>query len=122
MREGLKTYGIPKGAWDPASLDKELSMSIKKQFVNALVKIMPDNKCKTRVKGLLCDGIYLFTYDMKTTKLGEFPDPGVFHVDNFQVGTNVAMEVRLKSWNFKPKEVTKVMRDYSFKPVGLYRI
>ncbi len=72
-------------------------MSVKKEFVNALVKIMPDDECKTRVKGLLCDGTYPFTYDMKTTKPGVFPDPGVFHIDNFQVGTSVAVEVRLQS-------------------------
>ncbi len=115
-------HGILKGTWDPASLDTELSMSVKKEFVDALVKIMPDDECKTRVKSLLCDGTYPFTYDVKTTKPGEFPDPGVFHVDNVQVGTSVAMEMRLQSWNFKPKGATEVTHGYSFKPVGLYRI
>ncbi len=122
LRDGLKTHGVLNGAWDPASLDKELSMSVKKGFVDTLVKIMPDDKCKTRVEGLLCDGTYPFTYDVKTTKPGKFPDPELFHVDNFQVGTSVVVEVRLQSWNFKPKGATKVLRGYSFKPVGLYRI
>ncbi len=97
-------------------------MSVKKEFVDALVKIMPDDECKTRVEGLLCNGIYTFTYDVKTTKPSEFPDPEVFHVDNFQVGTSVAVEVQLQSWNFKPKEATEVTHGYSFKPVGLYQI
>ncbi len=122
LRDGLKTHGVLKGAWDPSSLDTELSMSVKKEFVDALVKIMPDDECKTRVKGLLCDGTYPFTCDVKTTKPGKFPDPGVFHIDNFQVDTSVAVEVRLQSWNFKPKGATEVMRGYSFKPVGLYQI
>ncbi len=97
-------------------------MSVKKEFVDAPVKIMPDDECKIRVEGLLCDETYPFTYDVKTTKPGEFSDPGVFHVDNFQVGTSVALEVRLQSWNFKPKGATEVTRGYSFKPVGLYQI
>ncbi len=77
LRDGLKTHGVLKRAWDPASLDTELSMSVKKEFVDALVKIIPDDECTTRVKGLLCDGIYPFIYDVKTTKPGEFLDPGV---------------------------------------------
>ncbi len=70
LRNGLKTHGVPKGARDPASLNTELSMSVKKEFVDALVKIMLDDECKTRVEGLLCDGTYFFTYDVKTTKPG----------------------------------------------------
>lgn len=98
LRTGLKTHGVLKGAWDPASLDTEISMSVKKEFVDALVKIMPDDECKTRVEGLLYDGTYPFTYDVKITlKSGEFPDPGIFHVDNFQVGTSIAVEVRLQA-------------------------
>lgn len=83
LRDSLKTHGIIKGAWDPASFDTELSISVKKAFVDTLVKIMPDDKCKTRVKDLLYNRTYLFTYDMKTTKPGKFPDPDIFYVDNF---------------------------------------
>ncbi len=97
-------------------------MLVKKEFVDALVKIMPVDECKTWVEGLLCDGTYPFMYDVKTTKPDEFPDPGVFHVDNFHVGTSVAVEVQLQSWNFKPKGATEVTRGYFFKLVGLYRI
>lgn len=98
-------------------------MSAKKEFVDALVKIMPDDECKTRVEGLLYDGTYPFMHDVKITlKSGEFPDPGIFHVDNFQVGTSVAVEVRLQAWNFRPKGATKVTYDYSLKLVGLYQI
>ncbi len=122
LRTGLKTHGILKGAWNLASLDTEVSMSIKKDFVDSLVRIMSDDECKANVDSLLCDGIYPFTYDVKTTEPGQFPDPGMFHVDNFQVCTSVAVEMRLQSWNFKPKGANEVTRGYSSKPVGLYRI
>ncbi len=69
-------------------------MLIKKDFVDSLIRIIPDNECKANVDSLLYDGTYPFTYDVKTTELGQFPDPGMFHVDNFQVCTSVvAMEV-----------------------------
>lgn len=73
-------------------------MSVKKDFVDSLVRIMPDVECKASVEYLLCNGTYPFTYDMKTTEPGQLPDPGMFHVDNFQVGTSVAVEVRLQAW------------------------
>ncbi len=83
LRDGLKTHDIPKDALDLVSLDTQLSMSVEKKFVDALVKIIPDKECKTKVKGLLCNGTYPFMYDVKTTKPGKFPDLGVFHVNNF---------------------------------------
>ncbi len=58
-------------------------MSIKKIFVDSLVRIMSDNRCNTNVDSLLCDGTYLFTYDVKTTEPRQFPDPGMFYVDTF---------------------------------------
>ncbi len=72
-------------------------MSIKKDFVDSLVKIMPDDECKANVDSLLCDGTYSFKYDVKTTELGQFLDPDMFHVDNFQVCTSVAVEMRVQS-------------------------
>ncbi len=122
LRASLKTHGILKGAWNPTSLDTEISTSIKKDFVDSLVRIMPENECKANVDSLFCDGTYPFTYDMKTTESGQFSDPGMFHVNNFQVCTSVAVEVRVQSWNFKPKRTNEVTRGYSFKAVGLYYI
>ncbi len=122
LRAGLRTHGILKGAWNPASLNTKISISIKKDFVDSLVRIIPDDECKANVDSLLCDGTYPFMYDMKITKSGKFPDPGMFYVNNFQVCTSVAMEVQVQSWSFKPKEANEVTRGYSFKPVGLYRI
>lgn len=122
LRDDLKTHGVLKGTWDLASLDTEISMLVKKEFVDVLVKIMPNNKYKTRVEGLLRKRTYPFKYDMKTTKPGEFSHPRIFHVDNFLIGTSIVIEVRLQFWNFKPKRVTKVIRDYSFKPISLYQI
>ncbi len=74
-----------------------------KEFVDVLIKIMPDNKCKTRVKSLFCDGTYLFKYNMKTTKQGKFPDSGIFYDDSFQICISITVEVQLQSWNFKLK-------------------
>ncbi len=122
LRIGLKTYDILKDAGNTASLDIEISMLIKKDFVDSLVRIMLDNECKANDNSLLCDGTYHFMYDVKITEPGQFPDPKIFHINNFQVCTSVAVEMRLQSWNFKPKGVNKVTRGYSFKPVGLYRM
>lgn len=72
-------------------------MLIKKEFVDTLVKIMPNDKYKTRVEGLLCDKTYFFMYDVKTTKPSKFSNPEIFHVDNFQISTSVTMEVQLQS-------------------------
>ncbi len=66
----MRTYGILKGVWNPTSLDTEISMSIKKDFVDSLVRIMPDNECKANVDSLLCDDTYPFTYNVKTTEPG----------------------------------------------------
>ncbi len=98
LRAGLRTHSILKDAWNPTSFDTEISMSIKKDFVDFLVRIMPDNEYKeANVDSLLCDGIYPFTYDVKTTEPRQFPDSGMFYVNNFQVCTSVAIEVRVQS-------------------------
>lgn len=79
-------------------------MSVNKKFVDVLmIKIMPDDECKIKVESLLCDRIYRFIYDMKTIKPGKFPNPRVFHIQNFQVGTSIAVEVQLQAQNFKPQ-------------------
>ena len=70
-------------------------MSIKKDFINSLVRIMPDDECKIKVDSLLCNSTYPFMYDVKTTEPGQFSDLGMFHIDNFQVSTSVAVEVRV---------------------------
>lgn len=97
-------------------------MLVKKEFVDFIVRIMSDDKCKANVDFLLHDGIYSFMYNIKTTELGQFPDLKIFHIDNFQVCTNIAIDMRLQSWNFNPKETNKVIRGYFFKPISLYRI
>lgn len=53
LRTGLKTCDILKDVWNLASLDIEISMSIKKNFIDSMVKIIPDNECKTNVNFLL---------------------------------------------------------------------
>ncbi len=88
----------------------EISISIKKDFVDSLVRIMLDNKCKANVDSLFCDGTYPFTYDVKTIEPRQFPDPEMFHVDNFQVCISVAVEMQVQSWNFKPKGINEVTR------------
>ncbi len=83
MKDGFKIYGILKSVWDVTSLNTKISMLVKKEFVDAPVKIIPDNKYKIKVKNLLCNGTYSFTYDVKTTKPSKFSDSRIFHVDNF---------------------------------------
>ena len=87
-----------------------------------MVRIMPNNECKVNVDSLLCNGTYPFTYDVKTTEPGQFTDPKIFHVNNFQVFISVIIEVQLQAWNFKPKKANKVTFDFFFKSIGLYYI
>ncbi len=61
-------------------------------------------------------------YDVKITKSRQFLDPRIFHVNNFQVGISIAVEVQVQSKNFKPKRVDKVICGYLFKPVNIYYI
>lgn len=97
-------------------------MLIKKNFVNFLVRIMPDNESKANVDSLLYNGTYLFTYDGKTIESEQFPDLEIFYVNNFQVYTSVAIEMQLQSWNFKLKGANKVTHRYFFKLVCFYHI
>lgn len=50
LKDGLKIYNVLKSLWDSASLDTKLFISVKKEFDDALVKIMLDKKCKIKVK------------------------------------------------------------------------
>lgn len=97
-------------------------MSIKKEIIDSLVRIMLNNKCKTNIDSLLCNRTYFFTYDMKTTKPRQFSDLKMFRVNNFQVCTSVALEMQLQSQNFKPKGANEITYRYFFKPVNLYHI
>lgn len=74
LKIGLKTYDILKDTWNLASLNTKISISIKKDFIDFMVKIMLDNEYRVNVESLLCDETYLFIYDVKTTELGQFPD------------------------------------------------
>lgn len=102
-----------------SSLDTKISMSIKKNLIDFIVKIMSDHKCKTNVDSLLCDEILFFMYDVKTTKPEQFPDSEIFYVDSFQVCTGVTVNMQLQSWNYKLKRANEVTFRYSFKPVSL---
>lgn len=83
LKIGLKTHGILKDTWSPISLDIEIFISVKKAFVTSVVWIMLDNKCKINVDFLFYNRIYSFIYDTKTIEPRQFPDPKIFHVDNF---------------------------------------
>ena len=87
-------------------------MSIKKDFVDFLMRIILDDECKANIDSLFYNKTYSFTYDVKTTEFEQFLNPGMFHIDNFQVCTSVAMEMQLQSWNFKPKRANKVICGY----------
>lgn len=87
-----------------------------------MMRIMTDNECKAYVNSLLCNRTYSFMYDIKTTELRQFLDPKMTYINNFQICTNIAIEIKLQSGNFKPKEASKVSHRYFFKRVGLYCI
>lgn len=122
LKTGLKTNDILKNAQNPINLDTNISILIKKNFVDSIMRIMLDNKCKVNNNFLLCNGTYFFIYNVKTTEPRHVPDPKIFHVDNFQIFTNVAIKVQLQVQNFKPKEANEVTCGYFFKLVSFYYI
>lgn len=122
LKTGLKINSIFKSAQNPASFDTKINMSFKKDFVDSIVRIIPNNKCKGDVDFLLCNRTYSFMYDVKTTEPRQFPDLEMSHVDNFQVCISSAMEVQLQAWNFKLKGANEITHGYSFKLVSLYHI
>lgn len=87
-----------------------------------MMRIILNNKCKANINSLFYNRTYSFMYDVKTTKLGQFLDPKIFYVNNFQISTSVAIEVQFQSLNFKPKGANKVICGYFFIPTGLYCI
>ena len=62
-----------------------------------MLKIIPDNNYKANIESLLCNMTYLFKYNMKTIQFIEFSNLEVFYVNNFQVRTNVNMELQLQA-------------------------
>lgn len=58
-------------------------MWVKKDFVNSMVRIILDDKCKTNVNSLFYDRNYFLMYNAKTTEPRQFPDPEIFHINNF---------------------------------------
>ena len=77
------------------SFDTKISILIKKDFIDFLMRIILDNKCKSNINFLLCDKTYLFMHDVKIIEPKQFPDLEIFHIDNFQICTSIAVEVQL---------------------------
>lgn len=80
VRDGLKIHGVLKYAEDPANLNTKLSMLVKNEFIEAFIKMISNNKCKTKVKDLHCNRTYPFMYDVKTTIC---PILKIFYINNF---------------------------------------
>ncbi len=68
-------------------------MLVKKDFADFMIRIMSDDKCKANINSLLYNETYFFTYDVKMTEPGQFPDLKMFYIDNFQVCISFAMEI-----------------------------
>ena len=47
-------------------------MLANKTFIDPIVKIMPEDKSKAKMVSFLNDSTFPFTYDIKTTRLGQF--------------------------------------------------
>lgn len=72
LKTGLKIHDILKDAWNPASFNTEISMSVKRNIVSFILSIMPDKECKANVNSWLYIETYPFIYNVKTTELGYF--------------------------------------------------
>lgn len=82
---------------------------------------MPDNNSKAKVVYVYKNNIFLFIYNVKSTILGKFPDPGLCDISNFWPKTKVAVELQVHFCNFKMKKKEKNIR-YFFKLIRLYKI
>lgn len=87
-------------------------MSINKTFTDSIIKIMTKDESKVKMVFFLNDGTFPFMYDVNTTIPSQFPDPGLFYVNNFQTNTSVAVEIQIYSRNFKSKKLDKYTRGY----------
>ncbi len=83
LKTGFKIYGILKDIQNLTSFNIEISISVKKNFIDFMVKIMSNDKCKANVNFLLYNRIYCFMYNIKTTEPELFSDLGMFYIDNF---------------------------------------
>lgn len=83
LRTGLKTHGILKDALNFASLDTEIFILVKKNFIDFMIRIISDSKCKTNVDFLLYNKTYFFMHDVKTTETEQFSDLKMFYINNF---------------------------------------
>lgn len=81
LKAKLKIYSVFKNTLDSTNFNTEIFISIKKDLVDFLVEIMPNNKCSYRVKRLLNNKIYSLIYDKKTTKLSKFLNPNILYID-----------------------------------------
>ena len=97
LRTGLKSYSILKDTWNPASIDIEIFMLVKKNFVDFIMRIIQNNKGKVNINFSLCDESYLFTYYVKTNELRQFPDLEIFYINIFQIFTSIAIEMQLEA-------------------------
>lgn len=98
LRTGLKTHDILKDAWNPSSLDIEIFILVKKNYIDFIMRIIPDNKYWVNVNFLLCNETCSFIYNMKTTEPRQFPDLEIFHIDNFWFSL-----VLLWKCNYRPR-------------------
>lgn len=97
-------------------------MTVKKVFIDLMIKIMPKNKYKAKVTYFFNDNIYLFMSNVKKTTLRQFLNPRIFSVKIFYTETYIAKEVQINSWSFKSKRLDIVSLGYSYKLMGIYRI
>lgn len=93
MRTKLITKGILGDIWSTSTIKDILSMLANKAFINSIIRIMPEDESKVKVVFLLNNGIFSFTYNIKTTIPGQFPNPRLFYNDNFQADTSMAVEI-----------------------------
>lgn len=87
----LKIHSILKHAWNYSSFDTKIFMSVKMNFIDFIVNIITYKKGKINIFSSICKKTYFFIYDMKRTKLRQFPDLEIFGIDNLHVSTRDAL-------------------------------
>ena len=121
-RTGLIIKSVLGDTLSISAIKDVVSIFANKAFIDLIVRIMPEGKSQAKVVSLLNNDTFTFMYDIRITTPGPFSDPRLFHPDNFEADTSVAVEVQIYAQNFKPKRSNEYTCRYPFKLIEIYKI
>lgn len=121
LKRRLIQHGVLSSVWDPNQLSDEISVSTKKEYVEAQMQTLSESDDISLMTRMLDDGHFPFTYNADEIKTGEeeFPEPG-WTIYDFSRNKIVAVEAQIHSRNFRTPSQLHAACDYSFRLQGVY--